>query len=481
MLPDPIANWAFDVAEIVGCDPIMPAMMGVSVCAAALHDAVKIQPKALDTTWTESSRLWLCIVGDSSSKKSAAMDHAMNPLKKIDARCNEQEKQLRYKLTLDEQAFKTKEKTYIDKMGKGEPAELPIKPELPEIPRAIAQDCTIESIGKILRYCDRGILSSNDELARWFGAHDAYKNARGLDRATWLEAYNGGSRRIDRVAEGGSGYIRNWSVSVIGGIQPEVLSEIADSQVDSGMMQRFMFAYASGGVEGPDRQHNRAYTEAYHHIVNHLWNVAPSHQHVILSNEAQDIRQRINAYANKFIVLKFISPGFCSAMGKISGMAARIMLTYHAVECASRSVHPESVQVSADTALRVERLISGLVIKHMIIFYSNAGTGSVTAKKVKSVAGLILAHNLNSVSKRYIHQHNDQWRRWKDNERETVLRQLMDAGWLYPMEAKRGVDKFPTNFLVNPSLPVMFDKHKLAEVERREQWAAIYRDMRDGK
>lgn len=480
MLPEPIAEWAYDAAQIIGCDPSLLAMPAIVSCASALHDEIQIQPKALDTRWRESARLWLAVVGDSSTKKTVALAHANAPLKKIDAECNENEGKLRYKFKLEEMAHNKRETEYIKKLSEGDKtAEMPIKPEMPEIPRAIAQDCTIEAVRDILKHSSRGILAERDELAGWFGSHDQYKTAKGSDRASWLEAYNGGARRIDRAGTGGI-FVRNWSISLVGAIQPDRMSEITDGMTDDGLLQRFMVCYGRSGNEGIDAEHNRAAHDRYHAIVRQIWDTQPSADVVTLSDGAQEVRNRITQAAYKLIETKFLSSGFCSAIGKYTGLAARLMLTYHAIECAAKHVHPQSCQVSEETALRVELLMTKFLLQHAIIFYMNAGNAGNMAKKVKSVAGLILAHGLSSITKRYIHHHNDQWRRWKEPERETVLRQLIDAGWIVPVEGKRGIDKFPTSFLCNPALPEMFDKHKRAEIERREQWAKIYRDMRDG-
>lgn len=479
MLPEPIAEWAYDAAQIIGCDPALLAMPAIVSCASVLHDDIQIQPKALDTRWRESARLWLAIVGDSSTKKSVALIHANAPIKKIDAECNENEGKLRYRFKLEEAAHSKREAEYIKKLSDGDKtAEIPQKPEMPEIPRAIAQDCTIEAVRDILKHSSRGILAERDELAGWFGSHDQYKNAKGSDRAAWLEAYNGGARRIDRVGTGGI-FVRNWSISLVGAIQPDRMAEITNGMTDDGLLQRFMVCYGRSGNEGLDAEHNRAAHDRYHAIVRQIWDTVPSADVVTLSEGAQEVRNRITQAAYKLIETKFLSSGFCSAVGKYTGLSARLMLTYHTIECAAKHVHPQSCQVSEETAQRVELLMNKFLLQHAIIFYMQAGNAGNMAKKVRSVAGLILAHGLDSITKRYIHHHNDQWRRWKEPERETILRQLIDAGWIVPAEGRRGIDKFPTNFLVNPALPVMFDKHKLAEIERREQWAAIYRDMRD--
>ena len=59
----------------------------------------------------------------------------------------------------------------------------------------------------------------------------------GKDRTLWLEAYNGGSRSIDRIGRG-SFVVPNWSVCMLGGIQPDLIRSVASSLGDDGLLIR---------------------------------------------------------------------------------------------------------------------------------------------------------------------------------------------------------------------------------------------------
>jgi hypothetical protein len=115
------------------------------------------------------------------------------------------------------------------------------KAQKPDPPvRYVVFDSTIEKLGEILARSDHGLLVKRDEFSGWIGGMEKYRTARGAsaDRGFWLQAYDGGSYAIDRVGRGEI-YIRNLSVSLIGGIQPAKLAELHGLTSD-GLLQRFV-------------------------------------------------------------------------------------------------------------------------------------------------------------------------------------------------------------------------------------------------
>jgi hypothetical protein len=197
-IPAVISDWAFDNAGVIGCDPTFLVMPAIVAAASLLHDEIQVQPERTNPNWRESARLWGAMVGLPSSKKSPALARALSVIKKIDAECNMKEGALKYEYSLQEKAHAANEKAYIDKLSKGEKnIPLPVKPDMPEIPRPNAQDFTIEALRDILKHSNRGILAERDELSGWFASMTNTNQVRG--DSAWLEVYNGGSRRIERV------------------------------------------------------------------------------------------------------------------------------------------------------------------------------------------------------------------------------------------------------------------------------------------
>ncbi|MEO2018802.1 MAG: DUF3987 domain-containing protein, partial [Fuerstiella sp.] len=123
------------------------------------------------------------------------------------------------------------------------------RPEAPEQPtrrRCVVQDSTIEALAPILMQNSRGVLLARDELSGWIGSFDKYSSGRGSsDVQKWLEIYNGESIVIDRkTGDTPFLFVKRPSVSICGGIQPDVLSQcLTDEHKSNGLQSRLLMAY----------------------------------------------------------------------------------------------------------------------------------------------------------------------------------------------------------------------------------------------
>ena len=234
LLPEPIERFARGHAEVMGVDPAGLAMATLCVCAATLSDAIKLQVKRHDPTWCESARLWVGLVGSPSMKKTPIMSAALRPLKRIDANLM--------------RAYTQKRQQY-DLLSAKERKEA----ERPRQERRVISDATVEAAQEVLRDSPRGVLSAQDELSGWFGQMDKYAPGKGsqADRGFWLQAFNGGSYSLNRIARGAS-YIPNCSISLLGGIQPEPIRAIANDTHDDGLVQRLLPVILRPGKVGRD-------------------------------------------------------------------------------------------------------------------------------------------------------------------------------------------------------------------------------------
>jgi hypothetical protein len=157
--------------------------------------------------WLVSPRLWVLLVGDPSTKKTPAINAAINELDRIQADELRKHKELR--------------RQYLARGGDAGKFEQ----EYPSPTRYVIHDSTIEKLGIHLSQQDRGILLKKDEVTGWIGAMEKYASGRGsaTDRAFWLQAYDGGFYSVDRVKRDDL-IINRLSVSMIGGIQPARLA-----------------------------------------------------------------------------------------------------------------------------------------------------------------------------------------------------------------------------------------------------------------
>lgn len=457
LLPEVIARFAHDQAELIGLDPGIIGMAALGAAAACIDDRQEIQPKRHDPTWTESARLWIGIIGGPSTKKSPGIQKAMGPLFKVDSAWRKETQ----RAVADWQ-----EK--CETLKKGQP-----QPEPPTHKRLIVSDSTVEKLGDILsKGQPRGILSYQDELSGWLASMDAYKNGGGKDRAAWLEAYNGGPRSIDRVGRG-STFVENWSACVVGGIQPEVVQAYAKTTNHDGMLQRFLLVQAGEAGAGMDRAPDMAAKAAYSALMEHLAALVPSGV-VTLSEDAHRAREALDARLVRAIRSsgnKFLA----AALGKWNGAFARLLLAFHCIEMAGAGTHPAASPVSGDTATRVANLLWHTLLPHAVLFYQGLDP---TEDRGRDLAALILAKGWERFTvKRDLTQNMRAVRNWRPWELDEALDRLEGYGWLTPEPGKLNERGRPAAYIITPEVHTRFTVHAEQERERRKEAAQVMREL----
>ena len=461
LLPPAIAGYARDEAELIGVDPAVIALAAIGAAAACIDDRIEIQPKRHDTGWREQARLWVGIIGDPSAKKSPGIKKAMAPLFKIDQKWRDETNQA------TAEWLKACEET-----AKGEE-----EPPAPIGKRLILNDATVEKMGDIMSKSEpRGMLSYQDELSGWLASMDAYKNgAGGKDKAAWLEAYNGGPKAIDRIARG-SIFVKNWGVSVLGGIQPSVVQAYAQSTNHDGMLQRFILVKAGEARLGADRRPDLAARERYHFIMDQMAGTQAAGDTVVtLSEDAHKIREALDEKLHKLTVNhpnKFLA----AALGKWNGLFARLLLTFHCIESAAAQGYPVSNEVSGETARRVADLMWFTLLPHAVAFYQGLDPIEDTACEL---AALILAHEWARFTvKRDLNRNWKASRKLKPWELEGTLDRLEAFGWIFPEPLNFNEKGKPAAYRVNPGVHTRFNEQAERERERRKEVTAMMADLK---
>jgi putative DNA primase/helicase len=135
----------------------------------------------------------------------------------------------------------------LGKTKKDGPSELS-KPDKPTLGRTYADDTTVERLADILNENRRGVLITKDELSGWLGAMNQYKQGgKGADRQFWLSVHTNQPVSVDRKSAEEPVIVAHPWVSVIGGIQPEVLPDFGKDRGD-GLIDRFIAVYPNPRV-----------------------------------------------------------------------------------------------------------------------------------------------------------------------------------------------------------------------------------------
>jgi len=333
-LPEPMRGLVAEAAGAVGCDPAFVALPLLAAAAAAIGNARRVE---LKRGWTEPAILWTCVVGESGTHKSPALELALRPLRdrqRRDLREHErameawEKEQLRYDADLA---------AWRRSRSRGDPPE---KPERPVASRCVCDDVTVEALALILLENPRGLLVARDELAAWFGAFDRYARGRGADAPKWVEMHGGRPVTVDRkTSERRTIYVPRAAVSVAGAIQPGVLQRALGREFyENGLAARLLLAYPPRLVRRwTEAEVSRAAESAVAAMFERLFELAP------IADDAGEPSPGIVglspgakaawvAFYNAHAAERLRMTGdLAAAWSKLEGYAARLALVAHLV------------------------------------------------------------------------------------------------------------------------------------------------------
>jgi hypothetical protein len=237
-LPAALARYVEAAAEAIQCDPAYIALTDLVATGAVIGNTRLMEVKR---GWYEPSVFWGVVLADSSSKKSPALDVALEPVWQIQAELSEgyEQSYRQWKSDYDD----WNKKRFAWGKGDSEKDEEP-KPEKPYAKKIITNDITIEKLCEVLSKNPKGIMLSRDELAGWLGSFARYKGqgGGGSDLPFWLEAFRAKSYTVDRrTGDPPTMFVSRLGVSVCGTIQPGVFQKIVtDEFFESGFLFRML-------------------------------------------------------------------------------------------------------------------------------------------------------------------------------------------------------------------------------------------------
>ncbi|MCF7559424.1 DUF3987 domain-containing protein [Sabulilitoribacter multivorans] len=194
--------------------------------ATAIGTTAKVKVK---DKWYEFASLFTCIIGNAGANKTHPISTVFKALKAID------------KETHDVFVKKYKEyETYQKTPARERQIMVPV-PE-PILTKLILSNYTPEALSKRLNDNPRGCTVLTDELASFFEGMNNYSKAD--NSSYYLSFWSNQATTIDRVSKPVPLLINTPFLSIIGGLQPRMLSKVFHSRkLDSGFFQRFLFAF----------------------------------------------------------------------------------------------------------------------------------------------------------------------------------------------------------------------------------------------
>jgi hypothetical protein len=205
---------------------------------AAIGDALEIE---LKPGWREGPNLYAANVGDPGAKKTPMQEQAMRPVHRIQRRlARDYEEEL--------EAFKAELAAW--EADKQNPHRGP-RPEPPVFRHVVTTDATTEALAPMLLH-SKGLVLFKDELSGWVRSMDQYRGGgRGADRQHFLSMWSRTLIKVDRKSNPKPIIVPRPCLSVVGGIQPDLLPDLADAaRREDGFLDRLLWSF-------PDEVHDQ--------------------------------------------------------------------------------------------------------------------------------------------------------------------------------------------------------------------------------
>jgi len=210
-------------------------------CGLANGLATKIE---ITKEWTETTAMYLVIVGRAGTNKSHPLSFALKPIQ-----------------TKDNYTFNQFQKEFenFDTEGK--------KPILKKV---LTSDATVEAVAEVHNNNKKGIGVYSDELKGWISNMNKYNS--GSDTEFWLSSWSGKSIVIDRKSSKPINIPQSFT-SVIGSIQNKILIDVTGGKnSDNGFTDRLLFVIPKNikKLNWSEKEISNLTLENYSNIINRI-------------------------------------------------------------------------------------------------------------------------------------------------------------------------------------------------------------------
>jgi len=191
----------------------------LTVSAGVIGNSYKLYYKR---GYTVPANIYGAIVGTSTIGKTPVLKFCLKPVSQIEAAFH-----IVYKAELMDWKSQIKDEDSNDP-----------RPKRRDL---LINDATTESVNEALESNPKGLLLFLDELVAWIKSLNQYR--KGSDLEYWLSIWSNSAVKVNRVSKD-TLFISKPCISVIGGLQPTVLDELASNgKKDNGFLFRILFAY----------------------------------------------------------------------------------------------------------------------------------------------------------------------------------------------------------------------------------------------
>lgn len=240
MFPERLQEVIEGIAGPLGCPTDSVGGLMIAMASVGIGYTRTI---LLEHDWAEIASVYYVLVAYPGEGKSPI-------LKKLAAPMYEWQRALQEQFKANQEDYKAAKQKHEADLEKGVESAAPIRPKFPHI---FTTDVTTEKLANILNDQPRGVAMLQDELVALVKGMNQYKaGGQGRDRQFYLEAWSGGTLKVDRKSDDVPVLVYHPFITILGGIQPEMLGALRDEMGrEDGFVHRFLFSCPSPRVLQP--------------------------------------------------------------------------------------------------------------------------------------------------------------------------------------------------------------------------------------
>lgn len=468
VLPDPIAAYAQNVAEVLRVPVDMPALSALAILSFAVCRRwdVEIHP-----SYTEPTNIYMAIAAAPGSRKSSTLEAMAFPLRHMEVELSldgtEEAARMKERRAAEEARIRKKR----DDLGKIEDAEARQKAAdevarmqeqvtpMPSAPRLLVEDVTPERlVGLLLEQA--GTLALISSEGGVFGTMGGRYSDGQVNLDVYLKGHDAEAYRVDRLNRPAE-FLPATRLAICVTVQPDVLQSLAAKREfrGRGLLGRFLYGVPCDlrgsrlmEVDDPGIRFDlrSAYGQAFSRLLRYPSKNSGNlfeHHHLAFSRDAREIHVE---YANR-IERRQGEEGdlrpFSDWASKLAGRVARIAACLHALEW--REERPEAEKVQGETLLAAWAIADYLTEHAVRAFDMMSETN--TSRHAQIIVDWLKKKRVETFTARECHRANQ---RQVSGAKaiEDGLKYLSLNNYIALTERKNGSGKIVQEWLVNPEL-----------------------------
>lgn len=265
--------------------------------------------------WLEGACLYLVIIAKPGSKKSPAIKAALSPLEDLQKKFS----------------LKAKENS--------EGANEPVRSRT-----LLTTDTTTEALMELLQQNPHGVTIYKDEFIGFIKGMDQYRAGRGDDLEKFLSLWSQSIIAIHRKGKIPI-QIEYPLVSIVGGIQPEVLSILA-KMMDNGFIERLLFCFpASIPLIHTDSEIPDEVAKKYKELIQGIY-LRQSESGLKVFEFTNGAKSLWKEWHTTYCEEMNVSP-YKGALAKLEAYTARFALILEFLWCAEENIPVEAITVTS--------------------------------------------------------------------------------------------------------------------------------------